>query len=112
MVIVGLPIMLEDDANSDAQVKNKLFQTAIKDVGDDKATYIPPWTSGAIPEKYEPYLPNAKNNMVLVRASDGIHFTSAGYDMVLESIYPSILASLKARGRDLAAECPSRVGVR
>jgi len=31
---------------------------------------------------------------------------------VMEAVYPSLLASLKARGRDLAAECPSRVGAR
>ena len=40
------------------------------------------------------------------------HFTRIGYDMVMEAIFPSILASLKARGRDLATECPPRVGVR
>jgi len=112
VMIVGLPIMLEDDANADAEAKNKLFQAAVKDVGSDKASFTPPWTSGASPEVYKPYLPNAKNAMVMVRASDGIHFTTAGYDMVMEAIFPSILASLKARGRDLAAECPPRVGVR
>jgi len=112
MTIVGLPIMLEDDANADAQAKNKIFEAAVKDVGSDKASYAQPWTSGANPEVYKPYLPNAKGAMALVRASDGIHFTTLGYDMVLEAIYPSILASLKARGRDLAAECPPRVGVR
>ena len=46
------------------------------------------------------------------KAAAVMHFTTLGYDMVLEAIYPSILASLKARGRDLAAECPPRVGVR
>ena len=112
MLIVGLPIMLDEEANADAQAKNKLFETAAKALGSDKAAFVQPWTSGANPEKYEPYLPNAKNNMILVRAPDGIHFTAVGYDMVLETIYPSILASLKARGRDLATECPSRVGVR
>ncbi len=112
MAIIGLPIMLDDDANDDAQAKNKIFEAAVKEVGSDKATYIQPWTSGATPETYKPYLPNAKNNMVLVRASDGIHFTTVGYDMVMEAVYPSLLVSLKARGRDLAAECPSRVGVR
>jgi hypothetical protein len=112
MMIVGLPIMLEDDANDDAQAKNKIFEAAVKEVGSDKASYAQPWTSGATPEVYKPYLPNARGAMALVRASDGIHFTTLGYDMVMEAIYPSILASLKARGRDLAAECPPRVGVR
>ena len=50
--------------------------------------------------------------MVQVRATDGIHFTTFGYDLVMDSIYPAILASLKQRGRDLATECPSQVGSR
>ena len=112
MVIIGLPIMLDDEANADALAKNKLFQAAIKDVGSDKATFAPPWTSGATPEVFKPYLPNAKGSMTLVRASDGVHFTSAGYDMVMEAVYPSLLASLKARGVDLAAECPLKAEVR
>jgi hypothetical protein len=112
MMIVGLPIMLEDDVNGDAQAKNKIFEAAVKEAGSDKASYAQPWTSGATPEVYKPYLPNAKGAMALVRASDGIHFTTLGYDMVMEAIYPSLLANLKARGRDLAAECPPRVGTR
>ena len=112
MVIVGLPIMLDDEANADAQDKNRLFQAAIKDVGSDKVTYAPPWTSGATPEVYKPYLPNSRGTMTLVRASDGIHFTTVGYDLVMEAVYPALLASLKARGRDLTAECPVKAEVR
>ncbi len=112
MVVIGLPVMLDEDANDDALAKNKIFEAAIKQVGSDKATYVHPWTSGASPEVYKPYLPNAKNSMVLVRASDGIHFTRVGYDMVMEVVYPSLIGALKARGRDLEAECPSRVGAR
>ena len=112
MLIVGLPVMLDDEANADAQAKNKIFQAAIKDVGSDKASYAAPWTSGASPEVFKPYLPNARGSMTLVRASDGIHFTTVGYDMVMEAIYPALLTSLKARGRDLAAECPLKAEVR
>ncbi len=93
MAIIGLPVMMEEDANSDAQAKNKIFEAAIKQVGSDKAVYIQPWTSGETPDAYKPYLPNAKNSMVMVRASDGIHFTRTGYDMVMEAIFPSMLAS-------------------
>ena len=112
MVIIGLPVMMEADANADALAKNRIFEAAIKQVGSDKATYVQPWTSGASPDLFKPYLPNARNSMVMVRASDGIHFTRTGYDMVMEAIFPALLASLKARGRDLEAECPSNVGVR
>jgi hypothetical protein len=112
MVIVGLPVMMEDDANADALAKNRIFEAAIKEAGSDWVAYVQPWNSGATPDAYKPYLPNARNAMVLVRASDGIHFTRVGYDMVMDQIYPSLMAALKARGRDIEAECPPSVGVR
>ena len=49
--------------------------------------------------------------MVLVRAPDGVHFTTVGYDMVMEAFYPAIMESLKQRGRDVASEC-ERMGAR
>jgi len=112
ILIVGLPVMLDADANADAQTKNKIFVAAVKDAGTPRAAFAPPWTSQPAPDEYKPFLPNAHNAMVQVRANDGIHFTTFGYDLVMDSIYPSILASLKQRGRDLNAECPAEVGVR
>lgn len=112
MVIVGLPVMLDPDANSDAAVKNKLFAAGVKAVASPLATYAEPWSSQAPPDEYKPFLPNAKSAMVQVRASDGVHFTTIGYDMVMDAVLPSILASLKQRGRDLLAECPSQLGLR
>ncbi len=49
--------------------------------------------------------------MVQVRAHDGIHFTTAGYDMVMDAFYPAIMESLKQRGRDVAGEC-QKMGAR
>ena len=112
ILVVGLPVMLDDDANSDAIAKNKLFAAGVAEVGSPRAAFVPPWTSQAAPDEYKPFLPNAKNAMVQVRASDGVHFTTAGYDMVMDAIYPAILASLKQRGRDLESECPRQVGAR
>ena len=112
ILIVGLPVMLDPDANSDAQAKNKIFTTALAAVNSPRASYAQPWTSQPAPDEYKPFLPNSRNNMVQVRATDGIHFTTFGYDLVMDSIYPAILASLKQRGRDLAIECPSQVGSR
>ena len=104
--------MLDAEANADALAKNKLFAAAVAEVGSPRATYAPPWSSGPSPDTYKPFLPNAKNAMIQVRASDGIHFTTAGYDLVMDSFYPAILASLKQRGRDLESECPSQLGAR
>jgi len=112
VLLVGLPVMQDDDANSDAEAKNKLFAAAVKAVGDPRASYAPPWTSQPAPDEFKPYLPNARSTMIQVRASDGVHFTSYGYDLVMEQLYPAILASLKQRGRDVAAECLAQVGTR
>ena len=112
ILLVGLPVMMEDDANTDAQAKNRIFEAAVKAAATPLATYAQPWTSQPSPDEYKPFLPNARNAMVQVRASDGIHFTTFGYDLVMDSIYPAILASLKQRGRDLTVECPNQIGAR
>jgi len=113
ILLIGLPVMLDGDANADAQAKNKIFEAAIKAAGTPLAAYAQPWSSqpGAADE-YKPFLPNSRNAMSQVRANDGIHFTTFGYDLVMDAIYPAILASLKQRGRDLSAECPGEVGTR
>jgi hypothetical protein len=112
ILLIGLPVMLDADANADALAKNKIFAAAVKAAATPLAAYASPWTSQPPPDEYKPFLPNSHNVMAQVRATDGIHFTTFGYDLVMDSIYPSILASLKQRGRDLSAECPAEVGAR
>jgi uncharacterized protein len=111
ILVMGLPVMLDSEANADATAKNKLFAEAIAHVASPRAGYVPPWTSHPGVDEYKPFLPNTNNAMVQVRASDGVHFTTAGYDMVMDSFYPSIMESLKQRGRDLATEC-EKMGAR
>ena len=111
MLVMGLPVMLDPAANADAIAKNRLFAEAVAHVASPRAAYVPPWESHPGVDTFEPFLPNANNAMVQVRASDGIHFTTAGYDMVMDTFYPSILDSLKQRGRDVAGEC-QKMGAR
>jgi uncharacterized protein len=54
---------------------------------------------------YKPYLPSTNSTLIQVRAQDGVHFTPAGYDMVLGWVYPAIQQALKTRGQDPVAEC-------
>ncbi len=112
VIIAGLPVLLDADANADALAKNKLFAAAVSAVGDPRAAYVEPWTSQPPPDEYKPFIPNARDTMTQLRATDGIHFTSFGYDLVMDHFFPAILAILKQRGRDLASECPPQVGVR
>jgi uncharacterized protein len=111
MLVMGLPVMLDPAANADAVTKNRIFAEAVTHVDSPRVAFVPPWTSRPGADEYKPFLPNANNAMVQVRAPDGIHFTTAGYDMVMDSFYPSIMESLKQRGRDVASEC-QRMGAR
>ncbi len=104
-LVMGLPVMLDAAANADAAAKNKLFEEAVAHVASPRAVYVAPWTSQPPPDVYKPFLPNARQTLVQVRAPDGVHFTTAGYDMVMDAFYPAIMDSLKQRGRDVAAEC-------
>ncbi len=111
MLVMGLPVMLDSAANADATAKNRLFAEAVAHVDSPRAVFVPPWESQPGVDEYKPFLPNANNAMVQVRAPDGIHFTTVGYDMVMDAFYPSIMQSLKQRGRDLASEC-EKMGAR
>ena len=104
-LVMGLPVMLDAAANSDAAAKNTLFAEAVAHVASPRAAFVPPWTSQPPPDVFKPFLPNAKQTLVQVRAPDGVHFTTAGYDMVMEAFYPAIMDSLKQRGHDVVAEC-------
>jgi hypothetical protein len=105
IIITGLPVMLDPAANADAKAKNHLFAAAVADVGSPRAVYVKPWTSKGGEDEYKPYLPNANNQIVQFRANDGVHFTTTGYDQVMDYFYPSIMESLKQRGRDILSEC-------
>lgn len=105
MLVMGLPVMMDPAANADATEKNHLFADAVAHVASPRAVYVPPWESHPGVDEYKPFLPNANNAMVQVRAPDGIHFTTAGYDMVMNTFFPVIMESLKQRGRDVASEC-------
>jgi hypothetical protein len=105
ILIAGLPVMQDSAANSDAKAKNKLFEAAVAAVNSPLATYVKPWSSKAGEDEYQPFLPNSNNQLVQFRAQDGIHFTRFGYDQVMDYFYPSIMAALKARGRDVLSEC-------
>ena len=45
ILVMGLPVMLDADANADAAAKNKLFAEAVTLVGSPHAVFVPPWTS-------------------------------------------------------------------
>ncbi len=105
IMLLGLPVMLDPAAESDAKTKNRLFAAAVAKVASPLAVYVPPWSSRPGDDEYKPYLPNASNQMIQFRAADGVHFTQHGYDSIMDYFFPRIMDSLKLRGRDVLSAC-------
>ena len=105
IVLLGLPVMLDPAVDADAKEKNRLFSDAVAKIASPLAAYVKPWSSRPGDDEYKPYLPNANNQLIQFRAADGIHFTQRGYDSVMDYFFPSIVDSLKSRGRDILGDC-------
>src|SRR5438309_59202 len=56
-------------------------------------------------DAFQSYGPDASGSRIQIRASDGIHFTTAGYDMVTAYLLPKIIAHLKANKLEIAYPC-------
>lgn len=103
---VGLPAMRDTATQEDAQEKNRLFAEAIGKFGDGNVQYVEPWRlNPSGPDVFASYGPDKNGNMIQLRMPDGIHFTIAGYDMVAAYLFPKIVTSLRANGRDIEAAC-------
>jgi hypothetical protein len=104
---IGLPSMRDTAAQNDAQEKNRIFADAVQAAHDPRIAFIDPWrmsVSGG--DVFQAYGPDAGGTRIQIRASDGIHFTTAGYDTVAAYLLPKIVAHLKANKVDIAYPCP------
>jgi hypothetical protein len=106
LVWVGLPAMRDPGAQSDAQEKNRIFSDSVQAMHDPRIEYIEPWRmAGAGEEAFQAYGPDASGSRIQIRASDGVHFTTAGYDMVAAYLLPKIIAHLKVNKVEIAYPC-------
>lgn len=101
---IGLPALRDTTADQDARVKNVLFETALTQLGQPGARFVAPWRlSQQGEDAFQSYARAANGSMVQIRATDGVHFTSVGYDMIVAYLYPQISETLAAAGLALPA---------
>ena len=89
---VGLPVLRDEAANRDAREKNNIFRGVISPFNQTGLVFVEPWRlSSSELDTYQPFslIGDAK---VQLRASDGVHFTSAGYDLLTQYLWPYILS--------------------
>jgi hypothetical protein len=80
VIWIGLPVMREDRIQQGARIENKIFQEETKKY---KFDYLPTEDLlGSLDQPYKKYIDDPKKGKVVVRADDGVHFTSTGLRMI------------------------------
>ena len=103
---IGIPAMRDAAANADAAEKNRIYSGAIAALGSSKAQFVPPWTLNPNgPDTFKSIGPGREGSIVTLRAPDGIHFTSAGYDVLATYLYPKIVEKLEKNQVAVAHAC-------
>ena len=105
---LGIPVLRDDVSNKDALEKNAIFKATVNQMQDKRLVYVEPWKLAAAGEDaFQPYYTDASGSRVQLRATDGIHFTGAGYDLISNYVSPRMIDHLEAHGgvQGLEAGC-------
>jgi uncharacterized protein len=104
---VGNPILRDKASQSAALERNRVYSEAIADLGNPKVVYVKPWQlNPAGDEAFQAFGPDASGSRVQIRAPDGIHFTSTGYDLIAAYLMPIIRDHLRKSEIEIAYPCP------
>lgn len=103
---IGLPVLRDKQAQDDATEKNAIFADAIRQMGDPKVRFVEPWRQNSTgPDAFQPYGHDLRGAEVQIRATDGIHFTAAGYDVLAVHLFHEVAVFMKERGVEMAYPC-------
>jgi uncharacterized protein len=103
---VGNPVLRDQTANTAMQKRNKIVAEAVEAFGSP-ARYVEPWhltTSGE--DTFQAFGPDASGSRIQFRASDGVHFTTIGYDLVSAYLLPIFIDQLQKNGIEVVYPCP------
>lgn len=106
---IGMPVLRDKPAQDDAAEKNAIFADAIRQMGDPKVRYVEPWHQNPSgPDAFQLYGPDLRGAQVQIRATDGIHFTAAGYDVVSVHLLRAMAGFLKEQGAAITYPCQAQ----
>jgi hypothetical protein len=86
VVWIGLPITRGEGLNQPFRIVNRILRSVA--ARDDKASsFVDTWKMFSTPGgRYADYLRNTQGRLVLMRASDGVHYTSAAGDLLARAV--------------------------
>lgn len=91
---IGLPIMRNEDRNSDVEHLNAIYRESASAHG---VTFIPTWQITVDDHGgFSSYLRDDEGRSRLMRANDGVHFTPRGYDMLADFVLHAMQIELPA----------------
>jgi hypothetical protein len=100
-VWLGLPVMRKTEYNSGARVLDSIFEAAAE---RNHVTFLPlasAFTDAA--GNFVVYMHDGEHRYHQVRAEDGIHFTTYGYQLIAEKVWPKIQQQREAARASAAA---------
>jgi hypothetical protein len=80
IIWVGLPVMREERIQAGAKIENRIFQEETKRYHFDYLSTEE--LLGSLDEPYQKFITDPKKGKLVVRADDGIHFTSLGLRII------------------------------
>ncbi len=102
VLVVGLPVVRDAGLEAHDRMLNQIYAETAR--GVTRVGYVPPWTLEAAGGEYASFGPGPDGRTVQLRAPDGIHFTTAGYDLLTRYLRPVVAAAL-AQGGSSTGTC-------
>jgi uncharacterized protein len=103
---IGNPVLRDKNAQAAAQQRNRVYADVINGFGNAKIAYVKPWQlNGGGEDAFQAYGPDQNGARAQIRAPDGIHFTTLGYDLVAAYLLPTILEHLRKNEIEIAYPC-------
>jgi len=96
---VGLPYPARTDLQDPYHTINGIIA---QQLGSGPVKYYDIWDTFLVDGKYSSYGMDLKNNKVLIRAEDGVHFTAAGYTREANLIVQDLATNFAISGADCA----------
>jgi len=96
---VGLPYPERTDLQDPYHTINGIIA---QQLGSGPVKYYDIWDTFLVDGKYSSYGMDLKNNKVLIRAEDGVHFTAAGYTREANLIVQDLATNFAISGADCA----------
>ena len=96
-MMVGIPALRDEEANSHALLLNQIFEDVARTT--QHVMYVSPWhLQGAT--GFSSFGAGPHGNVVQLRAPDGVHFTQTGYDLLGLYLRPVVVQAITAVEND------------